>query len=442
MDYLAILNVVIPVLNLVETRKWSEKRAFQTVLNWRRSTRHLRLSYSIVLETIKRLNTIDKILQTVYPEWSKNAPSVTVSNLLRFLLHWVKFGDGQNRIEDVVRAARNYIGWRSLERFESGLGKLISFGLEEFLEGLDEYERLSLSLFHPVWLIKYYMKLFGRRFALKLLKSNLVQPPVYIRLNTLKEDEARILEQLRRDGIELAEVKGLSGVYRVGHAQRPLAATRSYRRGLFQIQDKSSCMAVWVANPRPGEDVLDVCAAPGGKTSLIASMMKNSGRIISLDYSKERMPLFMKRMRKLRVKNSSPLICDCAKPLPLKAKFNLVILDPPCSGTGVLMKYPSMKWRLSRPSFQRFHELQLRMLTHCADHVKRGGRLIYSTCSLTLEENEEVVNEFLLHRPDFEIGDVDQSIGLPGLTGLKDCRRLYPFLHECNGYFIANLVKD
>jgi len=129
-------------------------------------------------------------------------------------------------------------------------------------------------------------------------------------------------------------------------------------------------------------------------------------------------------------------------PLPLVGEADLVILDPPCSSTGVFAKQPSAKWRLRPKSIEKMATIQWRMINNCADKVAAGGVLTYSTCSITVEENEMIVERFLKWHSEFTLAPITPQIGLPGMRGLTQCRRLYPHLHQSNGFFIAKLRKD
>lgn len=224
--------------------------------------------------------------------------------------------------------------------------------------------------------------------------------------------------------------------------RKPLAQTRSFREGLFYVQDKASCLAVEVANPKPGDVVLDVCAAPGAKTTYIVQLMKNLGTIYSIDYSRRRMNAWKYEMKRMGVENTEPVIADAQKPLPVEVDADLVILDPPCTSTGAFGKTPSAKWRLTKQSVFNMAKIQWNMLNNCAEKVKEGGCLVYSTCSISLEENEMLLERFLKWNLNFTLVDTVPRTGLPGFRGQDRCQRLYPQLHSCNGFFVAKMMKE
>jgi len=223
-------------------------------------------------------------------------------------------------------------------------------------------------------------------------------------------------------------------------AGSPSTLAKYFETGVFQMQDLASFLAVRAANPAPGEAVLDLCAAPGGKTATLAQFMKNRGRILSVDYSKNRMASWSSETERLGVKIASPLIEDASN-LGLKGEFDLVVVDPPCTGTGILDRNPRMKWHLSPKLVHKFSVLQSMMLEESSRYTRPGGRILYCTCSLTLEENELVLSKFLSANTDFETRPILQDYGSLGLLGQSNCRRFYPHRDRTAGYFIARLER-
>jgi 16S rRNA (cytosine967-C5)-methyltransferase len=142
------------------------------------------------------------------------------------------------------------------------------------------------------------------------------------------------------------------------------------------------------------------------------------------------------------VEIAAPVIADAYVSLPFTLEADVVVLDPPCTSTGVFGKQPSAKWRLTPRSIEKMAEIQWRMIDNCAERVKVGGVLTYSTCSITVEENEMVVEQFLKYHPEFALAEITPKLGAPGLRGLDKCQRLYPHVHESNGFFIAKLLKQ
>jgi 16S rRNA (cytosine967-C5)-methyltransferase len=267
-------------------------------------------------------------------------------------------------------------------------------------------------------------------------------PPTYIRINTLAAAEEATVQKLNAEGVELEKTPLLNYTYKVLASKKPLNALPSYAEGLFYVQDKASCFATQAANPKPGNTLFDVCAAPGAKTTFLAQLMQNQGAIYSVDFSAKRMKTWKKETSRMGTKIAEPVVADAMVSVPLLGEADLVVLDPPCTSTGVFGKQPSAKWRLSPNSIRNMSELQWQMINNCAEKVAKGSILAYSTCSITLEENEGIIERFLKEHPEFTLMDIEPKIGMPGLNGLTKCQRLYPHIHQCNGFFIAKLQKQ
>jgi 16S rRNA (cytosine967-C5)-methyltransferase len=289
--------------------------------------------------------------------------------------------------------------------------------------------------------VKYSFRLLGRKEALRFLEKTKEIPPTYIRLNTLKAPEETLLKKIEDEQIVLEKVQHLKHTYRLVQSIKPLTRTQTFRQGFFFIQDKASCLAAEVSAPKAGSTVLDVCAAPGAKTTYLAQLMENKGEIVSVDYSKRRIKVWKRETERMSAEIAFPVVADARNPLPLNLRADLVVLDPPCTSTGTFGKTPDAKWRLTKRSILGMTKIQAEMLENCAEYTKEGGFLVYSTCSISVEENELVIENFLKLDPEFKLVDTKPKIGLPGLRGLTKCQRLYPHIHECNGFFIAKLKK-
>jgi 16S rRNA (cytosine967-C5)-methyltransferase len=197
-----------------------------------------------------------------------------------------------------------------------------------------------------------------------------------------------------------------------------------------------------VASPKTTDLVLDICAAPGVKTTHLAQLMDNRGKIISVDYNERRLNSWRMMVKKMGVLNAESVLADATKPGELPNEMaDLVLLDPPCTGTGMFNESPSGKWRINRNSIRQMASIQRKLIANAAVHVAEGGVLIYSTCSITFDENEAVIIDFLKKNPSFSVKKSNPYLGEPGLE-LSDAQRLYPYLHGCQGFFIIKLEKS
>jgi 16S rRNA (cytosine967-C5)-methyltransferase len=438
----------------IEALSWMEKEQISERLAIARTAKQLeiddvnalRFAHGLVCETVRRRNLIDRFINEVLKPKSISEFTLGVQSFLRLYVYQTRVAKNWKKLDieeakNIVRLAHSILGWRTLQSVEPFLGLLLTESPAAVLKNVSDEERVGLLTFHPTWFVRYCFKLFGRKEAIKMLEANLKTPPTYIRLNTLEGSEDEILAKLVEEGIRVEKVEGLRHAYKVLGAKQPLTRTKSFHEGLFYIQDKASCYAAEVANPNPGIVLLDVCAAPGAKTTYLAQLMQNQGVIYSVDFSRRRMGVWKNEVARMGVKIAEPIIADACNPLPVSIEADMVVLDPPCTSTGAFAKIPSAKWRLTQRSVEKMAEIQWQMLESCAEKVKAGGTLIYSTCSITVEENEMLIERFLKWHPEFSLVEITSKIGLPGLRGMEKCQRLYPHIHECNGFFIAKLLK-
>ena len=441
-------TVAIETLSWMELQKLSERLALAKTVKQLgiKNPDAVRYAYGLVVETVRRKNLIDKFVDSVLKPEEIGEFNMGVQAFLRLYVyqtriakHWGEFD--LKEAENIAKLGRAILGWKTLRQVEQFLGFLLTRKLDVILKKAGTEERIGLQTFHPTWFVKYCINLLGRSEAVAFLEGDVNPPPTCIRINTLKASKEAVLETLETEGVRLEKTDPLKHVYKILDSKQSLTDLASFREGLFYIQDKASCFAAEAADPKPDMTVLDVCAAPGAKTTYLAQLMQNRGSICSVDYSMRRMQAWRREVARMGVKMADPVLADACVSLPFKLKADVAVLDPPCTSTGVFAKQPSAKWRLALRSIEKMAEIQWQMINTCAYHVKAGGVLTYSTCSITLEENEMIIERFLKQHPEFSIADIKPNIGFPGLKGLDKCRRLYPHVHESSGFFIAKLLK-
>ncbi|MEM1575213.1 MAG: RsmB/NOP family class I SAM-dependent RNA methyltransferase [Nitrososphaerota archaeon] len=395
-----------------------------------------RLSLKIIKELIRRRNVIKFLVNKELEDHKEIKKEI---KLFLEILFYKKFYEKISYEEtlELIKIARKIFGYKNFGSIENYIGKIFTISLKEEIP-----KKESFNYFCPEWFIEYTYKILGRKQTINFLKKIIEKKPTYIRINTLMEDEEKILSKISLEGVKLIKDKRLKYLYKVESANKPLSLLTSYKKGFFIIEDFSSIFCIEALKPMPGEKILDICAAPGIKTSHIAQLMNNNGMIISIDSSYSRIKEFKKNMEKLKVKIALPILADATKELPIKINVDKILVDPPCSNTGALWSDPSLKWIINYNKIKKFSFLQEKILDNASNYVKNGGIIIYSTCSITIEENERVIEKFLRTHPDFSLEEIDLKIGSPGLRGLNECKRLYPHLHECNGFFIAKLKKE
>ena len=393
-----------------------------------------REALALVLGTVGEQDVIDLLVRNVHPEEKMGMNARCLFRLTAYAMLRLGAKGQTRRIEHSLRTIAPI---ELLPRLEFFLGTLSAFDPTQLLHGLRDSERVALETHHPVWWVNYCFRAFGRTDAVELLSSR--TRPRYLRVNPLKNRGRTTLpKELGVLAERLTKVPSTPGVYTVAGSLSDFAGF--FSSGSFQMQDLASFLAVKSGAPVPGENVLDLCAAPGAKTAAIAQLMKNRGTIVSVDYSRRRMNGWRREVQRLGVKIADPVISD-ASWLGLRDSFDLVIIDPPCTGTGVFDRNPRMKWHLSPKSVERYSTLQRSFLDSAASLVEKEGRILYCTCSLTLEENEDVVSRFLKSHLEFETRPILEQYGSPGLRGMSDCRRFFPHRDHAAGYFIARLQR-
>ena len=260
----------------------------------------------------------------------------------------------------------------------------------------------------------------------QLLEWNNTPPKTFARVNSLKADASKLIEQWREENVDYAFVRrdwlDENVVFEL-KSHPPLAKLPSFQQGLFYIQDPSTLLAVRELNPQPGETILDLCAAPGGKTTYIAQLMQNRGKLIAHDLAPERLKLIEENCARLGVTRAE--IVSTLDPRP--STLDRILVDAPCSNTGVMRRRVDLRWRIRPEEIERLHATQMDLLNCAAALLKSGGTLVYSTCSLEPEENQKVVEEFLRERSDFKLASE---------------RELLPFTNEVDGAFVARLIKQ
>jgi 16S rRNA (cytosine967-C5)-methyltransferase len=356
-----------------------------------------------------------------------------LQNLLRLGLYqifWLERIPNHAAVHETVELAKR-TGFGPQAGFVNALlrGYLREFEAAKQLLAELKTGQPALGYSHPEWLVARWQERWGADAAAKLMAWNNTPPKTFARVNTLKTDAARLLPQWRDENVEYDFVRHdwleENLVFEL-KAHPPLARVPSFQQGLFYIQDPSTLLAVTELAPQPGETILDLCAAPGGKLTYIAQLMKDEGRLFAHDITPERLKLIEENCARLGV--------TCVRPVPnlqpstfnfQPLRFDRVLLDAPCSNTGVMRRRVDLRWRIQREEIERLGGTQSELLAQAASFVKPGGTLVYSTCSLELEENQGMLRAFL-----------DRS----GFNLLRE-RELQPFADGVDGAYIAILDR-
>ena len=330
-------------------------------------------------------------------------------------------------------------------------------------KGSDPVGFISAFYSNPLWITADWIDQLGVEEAESLARAMLTTPPFTVRVNTLKTGKEELRARLATEGVT-AETARYSpfALHLSGPIQ--LSSLPSFREGLFTVQDESSQMAAILLAPQPGEQVLDLCAAPGGKTTHLAQLMDNRGAILACDAAPRKLDLVEETAARLGIGIITTTPLNAAKPLPPMVKtltdahskgdqanadirmktdrFDRILVDAPCSGLGVLRRNPEGKWWKTRQNVAELVPIQKAILRNAANRLAETGTLLYATCSTTREENEAVIDDFLSQRPDFVLEDLHELF--PAYAGLftdRGCFRSWPHRHGMDGFFAARLRK-
>jgi 16S rRNA (cytosine967-C5)-methyltransferase len=311
---------------------------------------------------------------------------------------------------------------------------------------LDEapLRHLELATSTPQWLVERLMGIYGTEGARQILQALNQTPPLTLRVNTARISRDELLSDLERQGVSVSPGKLSESAILLKERTAPWELG-AFKEGLCTIQDEGAQVIAPLLEPVPGHRVLDACAAPGGKTGHLAQLMAGHGTVIAADRSHRRMLMMSGSLKRLRAENVILLTANlgtASSPLAEKA-FDRVLLDAPCSGTGVLRRHPEGKWKKDPLTISRMTSIQEDLLVSAARTLKKGGRLLYTTCSLLEEENEEVVDRFLSGSEDMAHMDMREQFQdmRQDIFSDRGELRLWPHRHDCDGFYACLMEK-
>lgn len=303
----------------------------------------------------------------------------------------------------------------------------------------DDIDYLAVKYSYDKWMIRNWMIHFGKDFTKELLEANGQRPSIYLRTNTLKITRDELIEKLEQQNVKASKVHVVDEAIKVENL-KDIENNVLYKEGLFTIQDISSMLVGKVMNPKEKSLVLDVCSAPGGKTTHIATLMKNTGQVVSRDIYEHKLKLIKASSKRLNLTNVDVQAFDgLSLDKDSVGKFDYVLADVPCSGLGIIRRKPEIKYK-EKEEFRDLPPIQKKILENASKYVKKGGTLIYSTCTIQDNENIDVINEFLQKNKNFELAPIDEvKVDLDNQE--KGYMKIYPNVHEMDGFFISKLIR-
>jgi len=386
------------------------------------------LCHELVCGIVRWQKTLDALIARKTDPAREQRPAL--KNLLRLGLYqifWLDRIPPHAAVHETVELAK-----------QSGYGHQAGFinaVLRGYLREADEIKKIladmkisqpALGWSHPEWLVEKWRKNFGDDKTRQLLEWNNTPPKTFARVNILKSDAGKLVERWREENVEYdfctRDWTGENLAFEL-KAHPPLNSLGSLRDGWFYLQDPSTLLAPVLLAPQAGENILDACAAPGGKTTFIAQLMNNEGKITASDIEPNRLKLVRENCARLGVSNVQMPLPAFINPqsAPL---FDRILIDAPCSNTGVMRRRVDLRWRISEAEISRLQKTQLELLNQALPKLKPGGFIVYSTCSLEPEENSETVKQFLTAHQNFT---------------LESERQLLPLADGVDGAYVAKL---
>jgi len=307
-------------------------------------------------------------------------------------------------------------------------------------------QRIGIKYSFPDWMVERFVQQYGESEAEKICSSLNEQAPLTLRVNTLKANVEQCQEELQKQGVETTRTP-LSPVGLNIAKRMNVFSLSVFRDGWFEVQDEGSQLLPILLDPKPNAKVLDVCAGAGGKTLELAALMKNRGEIFATDINGFRLEELRKRTKRAGVQNVRVQEIETIEDLADRYKdfFDIVFVDAPCSGLGTIRRNPGMKWMVTEQTAKEVSEKQKAILHSSVPLMKPEGRLVYATCTLLKQENEEVIEEFLMLHPEFTIVKLDVNIPLVQSvwgTSTDSFFKLFPHIHGTDGFFCAVLKKQ
>jgi 16S rRNA (cytosine967-C5)-methyltransferase len=396
------------VLNRIETGEAYANLALQSILGAAAGVEQREKAFctELVYGTLRHLYKIDYLLGRLLSR-PLNSLKPPVKNILRLALYQLIFLP-----EIPARAVcHSAVALIKASRY-TGLAALVNGVLRNYLRtgqdlalpdpGRDLLGYLVVEYSHPRWLVERWLARFGPERTAAILKTANGRPPLTVRVNRIAADITQLSRQLQLNGVESTAGLFLPEALHLQNLPVALEDLPAFQTGQITPQDESAMLVAHLVNPQPGETIVDLCAAPGGKSTHLAEMMRDQGHIFSLDDHPHKIKLIAANARRLKLTAIQPVCGDARNfVLPDGEGADAILVDAPCSGTGVFRRRVDARYRREPAEIGRLATLQREILNQAATQVKPGGRLVYSTCTLEPEENERQITAFLADHPEF-----------------------------------------
>ena len=440
--YEGVRGLSVKILNRVErTDAYLDKLLDNEMRNAEIEGPDKALLYEIVHGVVRWMGRLDWVLNGFYKgQFSKAIPNL--KNCLRVALYQILFLDrvpDYAAVNEAVEFIKKLQGQKPADLTNAILRNIIRSknGIRYPDPEEDTIGYISAFHSHPSWLVKRYVNRFGRDAAEKLFAANNEKPFLTLKINLLKVQHEEFKTLLNSVNLKFVQGKYLPEFFKLQNLTN-ITAWEHFNNGYFDVQDESAGLACRLLDVKPGLRVLDMCAAPGGKTSYIAGLMEDNGEIVALDRYESRLHVLSKNIKRLGLKSIRPLVMNAME--YNRKDFDRILVDSPCSGTGTLSKKPDIKWKVDLLDIKKLSELQYTLLTKASTLIKNEGILVYSTCSIEPEENFQVVKKFLENNTNFKLSNPEENVPKE-LIDENGCISTLPHIHQMDGAFAAKLLR-
>ena len=387
--------------------------------------------------------TIDEIIKK-YSNLRLKKISPWILNILRMGIYQIVFLNKVPKsaaVNESVNLAKRY-GHKGSSNFVNAILRKVSKNdYEEMFNIENNVERISKTTSMPVWIVETLLKENTLEKVEEICKNSNLKPELSIRVNNLKTSKEELKKKLEEKDIKVEN--GVLEDFLILKNAKNIENIEEFKKGFFTVQDEAAGLTAKILNPQINDTVLDACSSPGGKTTYLAEIMKDKGEVIAFDIHPHRVKLVEQVSKRLNLKSIKTDVKDSSiYDKKYKEKFDKILLDVPCLGLGVLKRKPDIKWQRKEEDIEEISKIQKQILDTCSKYLKKGGVLVYSTCSILKEENEDVVNEFLEENENFEMEKIELEENNYFKKFCKNNKFLQVYQSEkSDGFFICKMIK-
>ena len=433
-------EVALKVLYKIEQEEiFAEEGVEKYCAGLRFSREDRRLVGELVFGTTKLRKRIDYLISQVLDEKLERL-TPWMRNILRMGIYQLEFTDkipAYAAINESVNLAKKY-GHTGVASLVNGVLRNYERKKEQIKFPPEELEYISTFFSFPEWLIEKWLSSFGRENVIGLCEYFNRKPNLGVRVNQLKSSTTQVEDYFQKNSLSFRKGSFLEGFY---YLESPLELDELelLPEGKIYIQDEASLLAVELLDPKPGEKVLDLCAGPGGKSGYISQRMQNQGKVIAVDTSETKLQLVRENCQRLGATIVETVLGDAVD--FATTPVDKILVDAPCSGTGVLNRNADARWQKKPEDLERLTKLQLSILENAVSLLKSGGVIVYSTCSIMPEENQIVIGTLLEKHSELKVADAGQLFSAE-LATQEGYLRTLPFMHKIDGAFAVKLIKE